>query len=264
MKLPNQIFGIETDEAYNSYLEESKKSPQPDKPKVVPISGSDRFSLENLVDSWMINGVNYRNGIYQVELGKELLENKAQKTQDEWIKYTKQAIQNNQFYLGDMQLYHSLFEALFRNKDNAQHKDVIEQARVFLQKTFESYWLMTLSRVKYTKQGQDKVTHNYGLQDKLEIQGNIVGADGYITQINPQNELNAILGRDDINEINQVYNWITGKNTYLWRLNSKPKKDDERVVRFYSDSDWSDLVCYRYLDDSGRGLAVRAKKILKG
>ena len=222
--------------------------------------GNPNFSLEDLTQFWRINGVNYRNGIYQVDLGKEMLENKAQKTQDGWIEYTKKALTNDGFYVGDAQLYHALFKTLFKNKDNAQYKDKIEQAKAFLQNMLKDYWLMTLSRIKYAKSGQDAVIHNHGLQDKFEIQDDIIGADGYVTQINPQTALQAVLGDNNVNEINQVYNWITGKNLYLWRLNAKPQEDTERIVRFDSYSGWAYLNCYWFLNNSNRGLPVRAKK----
>ena len=197
-------------------------------------TGSTDFSLEDLTDFYRINGVNYRNEAYQVDLKKDLLENKAQKTQDEWIGYTKNAMQNNEFYVGDMPLYHSLFQTLFKNKDNAQFKDNIEEARKFLHKMCKSDWFVTLSRIKYKTQGKDIITHNYGLQDKIEIQEDIIGDDGFISQLNPQKELKAVLGSDNINKINQVYNWISEKEAYIWRLNDKPKQDAERIVGFSS------------------------------
>ncbi len=255
MKLPDQVFGISTEDAYNRYLKKSKTDKkEPEKPAT---NMTTRFSLEDLTDFWRINGVNYRNQIGQVDLGKAVL---PSKTQDKHASFSQDAISKGQLYVGNTQLYHSLFTILFQNKDNPQFKDKIEETRQFLQESMKNYWLMTLSRIKYTKSGKDLVIHNYGLQDKFEIQENIVGPDGYITQINPQNELKSILGSNDVNEINQVYNWITKKDLYLWRLNNKPKENDERVVRLGSDSDMAILYCDWDPDDSSRALAVRAQK----
>src|SRR3989344_7370923 len=101
------------------------------------------------------------------------------------------------------------------------------------------------------------------MQDQYGIQEDIVGKDDYITQINPQNELKAILGSDNINEINQVYNWITGKNAYLWRINKKPEKYIECVAGFGAGSGWASLDCGGDSDGSAGELGVRRAKILK-
>ena len=265
---PKKLIVSRTGEqAYKDYLartrDESKKTSKTKKQKqaITSTTLTTEFSLEDLTDFWRVNGVNYRNGIYQVGLLKELLDNKVTKTQDEWVEYSKEAIAKDEFYVGDFPLYHALFSTLFRNKDHAQFKDNIEQARQFLQKMFNDYWLMTLSRIKYKPSGQDLVTHNYGLQDKLEVQENILGTNGYINQINPQNELNAILGSNDVNEINQVYKWITGKDAYLWRVNSKPEKIDERVAGFIASSYGAGLGCGGDPSGSDGALGVRAKLI---
>ena len=231
------------------------------KPDISNQQFSSDFSLEDLTDSYRVAGINYRNDIYQVDLKKDLLDNGNSKTQDEWIEYTKNAMQNNKFYVGDMPLYYSLFQTLFKNKDNAQFKDNIEEARKFLQKTCKDYWLMTLSRINYNKPGKDIITHDYGLQDKLEVQEDIIGSDGFISQLNPEKELKAVLGSSDINEINQVYDWISGKNAYIWRINSKPEQNDERIVGFSSGGAGFRLGWSRGRGGSSEAFGVRRTKI---
>ena len=179
-------------------------------------------------------------------------------TQDKHLEHAKQAIKNDQPYIRDAPFYHSISVSAYRNKDNPNYKDAVEKFRVFLQESI-SKWLLTLSRVRYKADGKDLVIHNYGLQDKLEVQQDIVGPDGFITQTNPQKELNAVLGSNDINEIDKVYNWITGKNFYLYRVNKA--QDTERVVRFNSSTYGTDLDCDRGPGYSCGALAVRAQKI---
>jgi len=223
---------------------------------------NDNFSIEDLTDFYRINGVSYRNGIYQFDLGKTLLDNGAQRTQDQWAEYSRNAIKRDDFYVGDMPSNHSLSKSLFNNKDNLQYKDKIEEIRLFLEDSLKKYYLSTLTRIIYKKQGKDKVIHNYKLDDQYEVDEEIGGKPGgYITQINPQNELNAILGNSNVNEINNIYNWITGKNAYLWRINSKPNKDEERVARFGSGDVRFYLGCYGSPSDSGVAFAVRSQKI---
>ena len=251
------------EEAYQDYLDrmknEKQNKPVAKKAKQAAQTTSGIFSLEDLTDFWQVNGVSYRDGIYQVDLAKTLLDKGNTKIQDRWVEYSKKAISNNEFYVGDFPLYHSLFSILFKNKENPNYKTKIEEAKKFISDNMFKYWLMTLTRIEYKPSGKDKVIHNYGMQDQYGIQEDIVGKDDYITQINPQNELKAILGSDNINEINQVYNWITGNNAYLWRVNSKPYNDIECVARFYAVSDGAGLGCDWGPDNSDGVLGVRAK-----
>src|SRR3989344_4158695 len=252
------------EQAYQDYLDrmknEKQAKPVAKKTKATvntPVSAE--FSLEDLTDFWQVNGVNYRDGIYQVDLAKTLLDNGNNRTQNEWVEYSKKAIARNEFYVGDFPLYHSLFSVLFRNKENTKYKDRINDVKELISKNMFNYWLMTLTRIEYKAQGQDKVIHNYGMQDQYEVQEDIIVKDDYISKMNPQNELKAILGSDNVNEINQVYNWLTGKNAYLWRINKKLEKDIERVARFDAVSDGAILSCGGSPDYSNRALGVRAK-----
>jgi len=76
--------------------------------KVADPNISQEFSINNNPNFWAVTGVNYRDGIYHVDLHKELLDNGDSKTQDQWSEYSK----TNEFKLGDFPLYHSLFQAL--------------------------------------------------------------------------------------------------------------------------------------------------------
>jgi hypothetical protein len=217
------------------------------------------FSLEDLTDCWRVNNVNYRNGIYTIDLAKKLLDNGAEKTQDQWIEYSKQAILKNEFYLESFPLYHALFSSLFFNKENAQFKDKIEEARNFVSEMCIKYWLTTLTRIRHKAIGKDNVIHNYGMQDQHIIDENIIGDDEFVKNASDINVYKAILGNDDIILINNIYNWISGKDAYLYRLNNKPKKDHERVARFDTADDRFWLCCYGDPAYSDRGFGVRAK-----
>ena len=263
---PKKLIVSRTGEqAYKDYLDrmksESKQGKKQTKQQKIPQTTSTGFSLEDLTNFWQVDGVNYRNGVYQVDLAKTLLDEKATKTQDEWAQYSKEAISKGEFYVGDFPLYHSLFATLFRNKDNSQYEGKVKEVKKFILESMFNYWLTILTRIKYNPRGKDLVIHNYGLQDQYEIQENIVGADDSITKINPQNELNAILGSNDVNEINHVYKWITGKDAYLRRVNNKPKNIDERVARCGAGLYWAYPDCNRGPSDSGWALGVRAKLI---
>ena len=95
------------------------------------------------------------------------------------------------------------------------------------------------------------------MQDKYGLQGKIVGKDGLITDADTkaQGMLELLTGESDIARANEVYKWMTGKESYLLRVN--PKQNTERIAGFYADSDGVDLNCVRYPDYSYSALGVK-------
>src|SRR3989344_8760161 len=121
------------------------------------------FSLEDLTGSYRITEIQYRNGIYTVNLFKELL---PCQTQDQHAEHRKQVIADNtnEPYSLDYPLFNSTATSLFQNKDNSQYKDKIEEVRQFLKQQMLDKWLMTLTRIQYNPENQkDKVIHNYNI-----------------------------------------------------------------------------------------------------
>ncbi|MBI2109724.1 hypothetical protein HYT58_00955 [Candidatus Woesearchaeota archaeon] len=85
-------------------------------------------NIEDKTDFWRIPGVNYRNGIYVVDLGKVLLNNGSSKTQDRWAEDSRKAIPKGEFHVGDFPLYHALFKALYERRTD----HTTEEARRFI------------------------------------------------------------------------------------------------------------------------------------
>jgi hypothetical protein len=198
-------------------------------------------SLQSNKDFWTIDNVQYRNGFYKVNLLKEFLGNGNSKTQDSWAEYSKEAQSRNDFYVGDFPLYHSLFTSLYKLKDKPEIEEIIS----FLETKFYKKWLMTLTRIKYSPAGKDEIVHNYKMPDEYSIYDNFIGPNEYVK--NSVNKINyvSLLGTDNLKEINEVYNWITKKDAYLWRLNSKPKSLDEKVALFDANTGGAILGCFR-------------------
>ncbi len=236
MNLPHKIFGINTAEAYQRYLEKAQK------PAVIREVNAKETGIEDLTDFWRVHGVNYRDRIHTVDLQKTLLDDRNTRTQDEWAEYSRQAKNQGGFYVGDFPLYHSLFTALFKNK-NGKGKGIAEQTRSFFQNEFFDKWLTTLTRITYNAPGGDRIEHNYGMPDKYTIDRQIIGPDEWVKDAINGGVYEAILGTEDTTEIQEVYKWITGEDAYLWRLNSKPEKDEVRVAGFDADSDRAYLSC---------------------
>ncbi len=95
----------------------------------------------------------------------------------------------------------------------------------------------TLTRVVYNLAGkEDETIHNYGTSYSYSIIGDIVGRDGWIKNINNVNALELLLKTKDIERLNEISKSINKTPMYLWRLNSKPLKRQEHVVRFVASS----------------------------
>ena len=237
----------------------NKKVVQPEKNNS---TSTKDFSISDNDTFWTLNGVSHRNRSHQVNLLKSLLEDGESKTQDEWIKFAKSAMKNKEFYTPSMDLVYSIIRTTYLNKDNQKYQNEILQVKDFLKTSATNNYLITTTRLKYQPQGKDKIIHNYKLSNQYEIQENIVGSDDCIHQLQNVNKtLDALLGSDNPQEINNTFNWIFGVNTYLWRVNSTPKEEDERVARFSAGSGWVDLSCNWVPADSSSSLGVRAKQV---
>lgn len=204
-------------------------SPAPT-PLVPPVAAAGTV-IEELPDRYRLHNLQYRNGLYTVDWGKELLENGANKTQDKWIAAT----QAGDWKLADQPLYFASLRHLYQNQNHAEQrqKQLVEQVRAVFKADFDPQkpYMMTSSKIKYTARGDDLVTHRFGYPDQQKIQAAMVGSDGHITaRSGMSTALEALLGTGDGAEVETVGEWVTGMKAYLWRFNQKPKQDEERAV----------------------------------
>jgi hypothetical protein len=124
-----------------------------------------------------------------------------------------------------------------------QNPEVSEKLRQFFRTGFRKY-PNTLTRIAYEPSGKDKIIHNYRTSDEYSIDAEVVGSEGFVQDIPNKKVLEALLGTQDVSQINAVSQWINGTNSFLWRLNSKPSKKDERVAWFVA-NDNVFLLCLR-------------------
>ncbi len=244
IKIPKTFAGKPIKGAIKRVLAKSEKTNKTPKNE----NKNSDINIQSIDDYWQIQGVNYMNEIKTINLAQQLLPNM---TQDKHAEYREQAISKGEFYTGDMPLYHAVFTALFNQKDKPES----EQARQFIKKSMREKWLMTLTRIAYQPRGKDKIIHNYNTKDEYSLEENIVGEDRFIEDAD-RSALKALLGTDNIQEIKDIYNWINGTDTYIWRINSKPNKVDERVTRFDAGSGRADLACGRGPDGGDPSLGV--------
>jgi hypothetical protein len=123
-----------------------------------------------------------------------------------------------------------------------------ERLRQFLRTSFRKY-PNTLTRIAYEPSGKDKIIHNYKTSDEYSIEESVVGPDGLMNEISNKKVLESLLGTSNVTQINAVSQWINGTDSYIWRLNSKPSKKDERVARFDAAGGRFGLFCLRFSRD---------------
>jgi hypothetical protein len=248
--IPKTFMGIPVnDETMRKVLERT-----PINPSVVNLPVNPNAPVASTGDYWEIPNVNYRGNTGNVQILKTLLDNGSSKTQDEWTQYSEQARKAGQFYLPDYPLFFSTLERAYTLKANP----TIEEARKKIQEFSRAKWLMTLTRIRYANKGSDKIVHNHGMSDEYEIEEPFVGQDGKIPAGSSETLYQKLLGtQSSVANIDSVFRWLNGTDTYLYRLNSKPKSVDGRVARFGADSYWAVLYCNRDPAVTDAGLGVR-------
>src|SRR3989344_4184184 len=203
------------------------------------------LGIKSTEDYWQIPGVEYRGETSMYDLSKTPL---PSKTQEEHANQRKIAMQNNDFYLADMPLDHAIFTAACKQPNSKQKEEI----RRFIQEQIRSKYPMTLTRIAFSPRGKDKIIHNFGTNEQYNLEEDIVGPDREIKS-EDRNALNALLGTDNIHEINEVYNWINNTPTSIWRVNQKPEQIEERVAGFSANSDRFYLSCGGYPQGSDVG-----------
>ena len=248
---------LNLEELARAEIQNSPEEKKDEKPEVTAGADFSGANIQLTNDSWIIPEVSYRNNIYTAKLSRTLLDSGALKTQEQWAEYREQAIKSGGFYTGDMPLQHAIFKRVFQEKD----KPEAEQIRVFLQEQMRTRYLATLTRIPYQPVGDDLIIHNYHTNDEYKLNELIVGPDREIKQADSK-AVEVLLGTRDISEISAVYKWLNQTPAWIWRLNEKPKKVDERVARFSAGSVRAYFVCGSYpaCCDASLGVFLAAKK----
>ena len=119
-----------------------------------------------------------------------------------------------------------------------------EELRNFLQTSFRKY-PNTLTRVIYSPSGNDRIIHNYGTSEQYSVDKKVVGKSDWLVNIPDKRVLEALLGTKNVPQINRLFQWVNGTDAYIWRLDSKPKQEEERVAWFGAIVSRLSLTCGR-------------------
>ncbi len=246
IEIPETFMGAPVKGAIERVLAEEKKKPEITQNPKTPIISSG--------DCWQVPGVEYRNGIYTINLLKALLDSGNDKTQDDWIRYSLEAKSRGDFYAGSMPLQYALFRAL----SSQDTQDALE-AREFIKKQMREKWLMTTTRLRYNPSGKDEIVHDCKMPEEFILEAGLIGKDKFIDSSDSK-ALEALILDSDVDRVNRVFSSINGTNAYIWRLNSKPNQVIETVAGFGADSVRAGLYCGwnpSYRDPSLGVFAVR-------
>ena len=235
--------------------------PPPASPSPPPLASSTDFHIENLPDRYRMHQVQYNNGVYVVDWSKELLDQGVSNVQQEWI----EATQSTKWKIPNLQLYHATLRALYQHREHPvkEQKEVVEELRQVFKADFTPAkpYMMTSTRIKYTTDDKDIVTHDVGYVTARKLTVSLVGPNGLINASSGlEKQMDALLGSRDVAEIETVYEWMNDKKPYLYRFTQKPARDEERAAVLGCDVDGFGIN--NFIIDVGpfRGVVALAQK----
>lgn len=181
-----------------------------------------QFAITESEHFYTVEGIKLPlGGFGAIQITEQLLDGGVPHTQSDWTEYRERT----GYGPGSGPLQYLLHSTLYDNRD----ENGVEELRWLLANDFKKYYIATSSRIFYRAKGVDAVTHNIGTPEKSSLDTCLVGSMGYVEDV-PGNVTQALLGSDDANKIMSVYQWMTGRKPYIWRLVDTPKQDEQRVL----------------------------------
>src|SRR3989344_3960995 len=190
--------------------------------------GTTKPSIQSSADFWSLSGVTYRNSVYSVDLMKTLLDSGNAKTQDQWAAHYEAGRDQNEFHVPDYPLLYGIVKTLYATRDDTTQSTEIAEVHKFLKDTSRAKWLMTLTRIQYQPNGagNDIFIHNYGTRDRYEENADFVDIDKKIEASDDALPYQKLLGTNDTTSgILEIFKWLNDTDTYIYRVNKRPKKD---------------------------------------
>ncbi len=176
------------------------------------------FSIQGIDDYFRITGVGYCG----MNTAWDFTSKTSLTTQDKHAKQAARA-KPHEFRACDAPLVYALSSTLYLNRNGAQ-KELVEKARQSLEAFFnheDDPFVCTLSRIMYnphSSNGLDEVIHVYKRPDSESKFISNAEPSGNITATGTQAKarIQALFDTEhSTKQVNEVFNWITGKNSFI-------------------------------------------------
>ncbi len=211
--------------------------------------------IEDFSDRYRLHNVPYLTGVSVIDWSKELLDQGRRHNQNEWLDFSK----NQEFQLPSMLDYTATVQVLHQHRKGAQEK-LVDKIKSLLQKDMQDSRMATSTRIHYTPFSPDKIMHGYGTSRGISFEANLVGPDLEGFKDISDSELKSLFGVSDADKITQAHKWFSGKNSYFFRTNSRPKVLTEKAVWLDISTDRFYLYCGNNpILNNGRARGVRVE-----
>ncbi len=193
------------------------------------------FYIEELPDNFRLHNVPYGDGLAVLTWDKEYLGGGRTHNQREWLRMNKK--------VPDILAYHATITSLAQNTNESQSSLVKKVSRMF-QIDFGTNLMATSTRLQYRSKSPDSIIHWYKTEEQRIVEVPFVGPGSSITaKSGLEEQMEALLGTRNLQEIENSYSTFSGKKPYLWRVKSRPTQDTERAVWVYFGAGGFDLNC---------------------
>ena len=126
IQIPDNFMGKPIKGSMEKILADASSSPK------IVAAPQNNIQVVSAREYWQISGVEYRNGVHDVDLAKQLLDGGKSKTQDDWANYSEAAIAQNEFHTPDYPLLYGLAKTLHSARDDSAKAQGVEEAKSFL------------------------------------------------------------------------------------------------------------------------------------
>ncbi len=188
------------------------------------------FGIVKPQSFYTVHGVRLPNDTYSdVQVSERRLDDGKSRTQRGWQDYRNET----GWGPGSGPLITAVLTALYDNRST----EGVEELKNLFHDDFRTHWMMTATGITYRAGASDLVTHDSGTPGQTSLEARLVGPDGKLNE-GMSGEIQTLLGSSDISKVSAVYEWVSGKESYLWRLNEQPKLSEERALVLGLDFDY--------------------------
>ncbi len=196
------------------------------------ICADKNFWIEDEKGGYVLHNVVHNGRFCNIGLNMPFLLGNERRTQESHIKTTK----NSRIRVPSSVLCHTMLEMLHNHKDHPDEnqRNLVKIMKRVLLSDFNMGrpYFATSSIARYGS-GRNEVIHDsgYSNEQKIEIKADLTGSDRFIDsdQTTIENIIEAVLGTKNLDKVEKVYTWLSGKKPRLLR-ETNPVLNGNRCV----------------------------------